>query len=121
MSGTLLPKMLEQLETGLLGHVQISDDDAIAAVLAERLAGRRAVRHGAYSVPVAFQHLGKQLPAFVVIVDDQNLWQSHGSAPDVILRTTAHARFQAIAARPEAIDMVDVTGFGGLGHLQSRG
>ena len=36
MSGMLLPKMLEQLEAGLLGHVQISDDDAIPAVLTER-------------------------------------------------------------------------------------
>ncbi len=67
----LLADLLDQLEPTHVGHLQIRDDQVVAA-LVQLLEGQRAVLDGVDDVPLHGQEVGQDLADHLLVVDDQD-------------------------------------------------
>ena len=67
----LLGDLLDQLEAAQVGHLQIRDDQVVAA-LVQLLEGQRAVLDGVHDVPLHGQEVGQDLADHLLVVDDQD-------------------------------------------------
>lgn len=77
VSPIALAEVFEQIEARLLRHVKISDDNPVPAIPIQRLARRAAVTYGAHAVPATLQNFREQLAAFLVVINNQNLYEFH--------------------------------------------
>ncbi len=63
--------LLDQLEPAHVGHLQIRDDQVVAA-LVQLLERQRAVLDGVHDVPLHGQEVGQDLADHLLVVDDED-------------------------------------------------